>query len=431
QETAAEKKTGFLDMGVTLTEQSGQDYNDSSNPLNSGNYRKYAAGKTYYINRMPYTYRLDGMPDPVFGHGFISTSFRKWYEMCKQLELNAGLHLDISYTIWGQWASKRVSGVSGKATPPGLTTGRLDVQGYWDLPQNNPLGNSRVNFRMRQTTNYGWSDGTTLDTTIGDVSGVNGGYDPSIAMMVLSYGQELFDGAVDVEVGKVHPGMYFFASPVADDETSQFINNVLDGSPCQVINNYAPGAIIRINELFGRKDMYLYAAAIDMADTSTTCAGGIGRGKWGVVTEYGWTPKFEDLQGHYRFDWWYADNTHFGFNSGQGAGLNFDQEIAHNCILFLTYAYNANDSYSQEHQLGYGVGILEPFKRRGEMFGVGGGWAKATENGADEQLLETFYRFQLTDSIQFSPDLQMIFNPAYAPDTSVCFVLGFRVKVQF
>ena len=77
------------------------------------------------------------------------------------------------------------------------------------------------------------------------------------------------------------------------------------------------------------------------------------------------------------------------------------------------------------------MGILEPFKRRGEMFGLGGSWCRASENKANEYVVETFYRFQLTDSIQLSPDMQVTFNPADAPDTNVCFVLGLRLKFQF
>lgn len=420
----------FLDLAEFIDFKDAEGYNDPSNPLNVLNYRKFSAGKSYFSNQQPYPYiHKNSTPDPIFGHGVIHSTLKPWYDLTQKAKTDVGLHLDISYTIWSQWASQALS-IPGKATPNSMTNGRLDLGGFWEFKKN-PIGSSRIHFLMRQGTNYGWSTGTTLDTSIGDISGVNGGYSPSISLNILSYEQDFFDGALSVQTGKVHPGMYFFVSPVADDETSQFTNGILDGSPNPVINNYAPGVIVRLNEILGNKDFYVYAAGIDMADSETTAMGGMCDGQWGAVMEMGYRPKFNGLQGNYRFDLWYTDNTKLGYRSGMGFGVNVDQEIVKNCILFGTYVYNGRESASQEHQLTGGVGILEPFNRRGEMFGIGGGWARATNNGHNEGVLETFYRFQLTDAIQFSPDIQVIFNPAENPDDPCVFVAGMRLKIQF
>ena len=45
-------------------------------------------------------------------------------------------------------------------------------------------------------------------------------------------------------------------------------------------------------------------------------------------------------------------------------------------------------------------------------------------------MIETYYRIQLTESMQLSPDLQIVLQPATGADRPV-YVFGIRLKTQF
>jgi carbohydrate-selective porin OprB len=45
--------------------------------------------------------------------------------------------------------------------------------------------------------------------------------------------------------------------------------------------------------------------------------------------------------------------------------------------------------------------------------------------------VETFYRLQVTDAVQLSPDLQLVFNPANNSRDDFIAVLGARLRFQF
>ena len=272
-------------------QESASAHGDPADCLNERHVRRYAAGAKYFLNQFPFEYELTGLPDPVLGHGFLGPAMKAVRNMSNQLEDDHGLHINASYTTWSQWASKR-TGTSRQARPKHLTFGRFDFGGYWEFTASD-LGKSRVLFLMRQGTMFGYSTGTTLDQTIGDVSGVNGGYSSPIALRKLAFEQDIGDW-LSVQIGRVHMGSYFFVNPVADDETSQFTNAIFDGSPNPILAT-GTGAIVRFKELFGNRELYFSAGVQSMGDTETTGMSHFCDDMWGTILEFGWTPCFDGL----------------------------------------------------------------------------------------------------------------------------------------
>ncbi len=48
-----------------------------------------------------------------------------------------------------------------------------------------------------------------------------------------------------------------------------------------------------------------------------------------------------------------------------------------------------------------------------------------------QTMVEAFYRIQLTESMQLTPDIQVIFNPGAGNDNDVSVVLGLRLTTDF
>ena len=115
-----------------------------------------------------------------------------------------------------------------------------------------------------------------------------------------------------------------------------------------------------------------------------------------------------------------------------------------------------------------GIGIEKPFGRRGDLFGLGFNWMRPSSaissagNGGGllggtstavefvglpynqtnvfaspgttarpQSMIEAFYRVQLTESMQLTPDIQVVFDPSARDDTDVSVVLGLRLTTDF
>jgi porin len=71
---------------------------------------------------------------------------------------------------------------------------------------------------------------------------------------------------------------------------------------------------------------------------------------------------------------------------------------------------------------------------RKELAGLGLNWSRPAESGfgpglPDQYTAELFYRFQVSDHVAITPDIQFIKDPALNPDENQIWVLGQRVRV--
>ena len=79
-----------------------------------------------------------------------------------------------------------------------------------------------------------------------------------------------------------------------------------------------------------------------------------------------------------------------------------------------------------------GVGIFNPLGNDGDVFGVGFAWIDPDNDMLrDEYVIETFYRIQVTRTLQFTPDFQLIINPSANTEEDVVGVFGLRFRIQY
>ena len=82
-----------------------------------------------------------------------------------------------------------------------------------------------------------------------------------------------------------------------------------------------------------------------------------------------------------------------------------------------------------EKSLSIGTGYLG-LGGESNKLGVAVNWAEV-EGSDDQYTTEIFYFFKLAKSIELTPDIQWIENPALNPDESSLTVLGLRARVVF
>ncbi len=154
-------------------------------------------------------------------------------------------------------------------------------------------------------------------------------------------------------------------------------------------------------------------------------------GEWLKAIEVGWTPSFSQRKTHLvQFTYWDKDARSLaGVSRGKGWAVSAAWKLNDTYFPFVRFGdSDGGGGVAAETALSAGVEIARP---RGEVWTIGAGWAKPSEETFgpgldDETVLETSYKFQISRELSLLADGQVIFNPANNPGKSSIFVIGIR-----
>ncbi len=252
------------------------------------------------------------------------------------------------------------------------------------------------------------------------------------------YRQALFDGKLELVIGKTEPFIIIDDNEYANDEIGQFVgkpfvnNAILDpedqfapmvGVIFSPFEKLAFKAVFQSNEqssLYWNadsnqwevKDKDLYSNIFD---------------KPFLAFQVTYSPKINGLDGNYRIYYWNdsADHVKVGekvdnpvkrpsTEDGYGVGISFDQKIFENVGIFGRAAW-ANDVYEVEqfYSLGASIEGLIP-SRKNDIFAFGAAALipnDKLENDDIEWHFETYYKIQLSENLSVTPDFQYVVNP--------------------
>lgn len=363
---------------------------------------------------------------------------RGWVEYCtgfqKQIEEKYGTRVGVLALYTGQVTLGKPP-FAKDSQAKGVFFYQLDVQ-----------QNLWKNGQLNVTAEGGSGQG--LDRYLGTILGTNGnaGEPDWIFVKNLYLQQSLADEKVILVGGKLDLTDFFDQNAVANCAKKQFL------SPCLVNNPTIPfpepgiGAAAKATlcDL-----LYLQAGVADadaVASQMGTNTAFHGQSNAFSIGELGLTPKIAERQGNYRFMYWYDTQPVFGFDGNtrrdnSGFALSFDQEVTDKLTLFVRYG-NAPESLnliSNFWSTGAAYTGLIPGRDK-DVFAVAVGQGITSPDihhrAADfcssrETILETYYRIQVNDLIQITPDLQVLTTPFEAPGTDVIVVAGIRLVFSF
>ncbi len=319
----------------------------------------------------------------------------------------------------------------------------------------------------------GWSSKTQgIDpVSVGSVFGVNDdAISPRAGMIVteLRYGQELLDGALIFQIGKMDlsaPGcfqsricpMSFDQNNYANDEAAQFFNSAMVNNPTIPFPDYGLGASLRYNL---NDWWYVSAGGADgQADRRQTGFNTAFNGEdyFFYIFETGLMPAVDSangaLQGAYRFGFW--SDPQPKSNSDKAKTERDDLGFYVSCDQVLT---KENDNPADSQGLGifarYGradarknditnfwsigfqyQGLLDG--RDDDVLGVGfakgifSDTASTTYPQDYESVVELYYNARINPHFNISPSIQYIANPGGASGVSDVIVLGLRLQALF
>ena len=359
------------------------------------------------------------------------------YEQCSTIS-------NIYYTLVVQSVSRTLPDQGNIAG-----VGRLDANFLTVLAKSPGLGTSAVQVLFRQHNVIGqpstWTPGGASGSYFFMDSLQNGN---NSTLNILSFQQGFLDDRLTVSVGKMHPNQFFLLNFYANDEARQFLNGSFDGNsvfqPAQ--GTYSPGIV---TQMIPCDDIYINAAIFDIADYPGDSFQNFNEGLYWAGVEIGWTPNWLGSFSRYNVT---IGTTNAGNQSYSGYGdvtgikqnnsmIGFlgQQQMSDWFGVFVEYGLGESTGVVAQQELSAGVSIVRPFGRPDDDLGIAYAWTKPNNVygnepvGSDPQsasVLETFYRLQVTNTVQFSPDMQVSFNPA-SGDGSPVVALALRLKMHF
>ena len=98
-------------------------------------------------------------------------------------------------------------------------------------------------------------------------------------------------------------------------------------------------------------------------------------------------------------------------------------------VAVFRFGYGDGDAALMQTTFSTGLGLQ---RKNRDVAGVGLSWGKPADGGLRDQFTsELFYRFQLTQFLAITPDVQLIADPALNPNRDLLAFFGVRLRAAF
>lgn len=308
----------------------------------------------------------------------------------------------------------------------------LDAYAEWEIAESARFGTSKVYvYFYHLEDNFTGTDSVMFADAIGSVwltnyANADGVFD---SLDTLVWEQNWNDGALELLVGQIDPGVFFDLNAYAGDDTGYFFGEPLATNPVRAFPLAGLGLMVSSEptdwvEVFG-------AITDADADGRYPDFSSLSDGNWLVVSEIVLKPFVGTQRGNYRLTYYWIDAT-ATYPRGRGLALSFDQPMNTKLGTFFRYAQADGHRRDLRQFVNSGLVFLEPFGWKDDRIGVGVVWGQPTNRSLKDQYgLELFWRWQITVRMELSPDIQIIFDPAQTDARQTAAVGGIRLRWIF
>jgi len=252
----------------------------------------------------------------------------------------------------------------------------------------------------------------------------NVGTETSLA--TLWWEQLLFDGHLDITIGQLDPTLLFDVNRYAGWDRVSFLASPVSGNPARVFETPGLGLYV---EVLDSEIGYVIGTVMDAdADSRYPDFESLGNGRWAYFLEAGLTPMIPSL-GRLELGVTLSatDKTKEG-PASRGVLVSLSQDIGDRYALFFRYGLNDGKRGGIDQMASTGIVFKGIFDFANDWIGASIMWAQPTESGLRDQYgIEIYWRLQLTERIQFTPDLQIIIHPTYRSHAKAEVVASLRL----
>jgi hypothetical protein len=334
---------------------------------------------------------------------------------------------DLFVMFFYQYASEVREGQRDYGTFAWRSTGDIA------LLRDSPIGNSYLEWDMNGTLGLNYDQAVeSLSSNAGIISDVNANvYPHTSAMDELFWKQVSPGGALVLLAGRIDQSFHFDTNRVANNSMQQLLSFSL-------MNNLAIpwplygglGGLVRWNV------SEEVSVMLGVGDSSSDEPWGFWKtvddGSWYELLEFDFKLDLPGLgKGQYRVTPWH---NRLDGEQGWGVGMSFDQELGLPWLVgFFRFGAGDEDVTAFRTFVSGGIALEGPFGRSGDYLAIGVAWSRPSpgEGVRDETILELIYRIRLTPTLELSPDLQLVFDPAQNPGDDLIVVPGIRLAFVF
>lgn len=361
---------------------------------------------------------------PQFRCQKLQRYFEPWFEFKQRLDDSCGLQLSIDDSMFYQAATSSLG-------EHDAASGLVRVYGQWTLlgrGSNNPgqlvfKGENRHRIGSAITPfDLGFEAGSILPT---------GTFfnEFNYGVTNLFWKQYLCDRDLVVAVGKIDVtdfiDVYAMINPL-----THFINLAFSTNPTIAVPNQGLGIA------FGAMltdQIYLQGGLAD-ANGQPTLAGFdtfFEDREYFSYLELGLTPSRERIyQDGVHLTLWHTDARQVAQTpEGWGVAMTLQRYVCERWLPFFRFGYADGDAALMQTTLSTGIGLR---RNNNDVAGIGISFGQPADNALGDQFTsEAFYRFQLTQFLAVTPDIQLIGNPALDPSKDALALFGLRLRAAF
>jgi len=252
--------------------------------------------------------------------------------------------------------------------------------------------------------------------------------DAGVVLTNFYWRQRFAAGRGALIVGQVDPSDYISVNNVASPWTG-FTNLAFEQQTTVPIPSQGLGAAVlwKLDDNWGLL-AGLTDANGDPSDPFESAKNLFDEGELFKHIAVGWSPDWADLYDQtVQLTLWQVDErVEAGVEEGHGVAFLASARI-NNWRPFLRLGSAADAGVLNDRSISIGTG----YDARGgnDLAGLAVGWARAPDSSRDQYTLEAFYRYDMTDFLQVTPEIQYVVNPAFDPETDEILVLGLRLRI--
>jgi len=374
---------------------------------------------------------LEKSKDTLFDNTAMDRLANRWRTRADQLKTATGLDLGLAYTALYQ----RLSDTRKSHDPKQGAVGDLDIFGEWSLPGTEKEKSGFLGFEAEVRTRlFTSSRPSDLGDSAGSLWETTNDFDTQDLSLVQLWWQQSFaNDSLTYRIGKVDQTDFFDVGSLKSVDLF-FTNFAFSENPAFGQPDPGWGGAVNLDL---HKGWYLITAIGDANGSRTSMAANdfYDENDYFTAAEFGLTPNIAGLgQGSYQFMLWRTDGRDNRNEpdqpSGKGFSLRFEQEIGAGILPFITYSRASGGATDVRQLATAGIGLSGIPGNRGDITGVAVAWGQPEDRSLRNQYVaELFYRLQLTDNIQLTPDIQLIAEPSRNRDNDMIGVLGLRMRI--
>ena len=355
-----------------------------------------------------------------------------WFEWKKSIQEEHGLSLGFDYSAVTLQSNK--TGTSGEDN---AAAGMLRFYGSWDLAGKGTKDTGAFIWKLEHRHKYTDVAPQGFGFDQGAVSLIEPPFNnDKLRLTNLYWRQRANDGKTTIIGGFLDSTDYVDVFALGSPWTG-FLNLAFSiGTNTIYIPNDAAFGLAAGTMLTDKT--YIIAGLVDAYGDPTNPLSSVDnffdKNEYFSSVELGWT-KSQDriyLDNSHVTVWHVDESRDTGAPSGWGAAFHYVTYLNDNLMPFVRGGYADDGGTLMQKSLSLGLGYQKVAGR--DLLGVGYNWGEPNEKTfssglKNQQTLEVFYRFPLTEQFVLTPDIQYIINPALNPNRDSLWVVGLRARL--